>query len=492
MGRLNRKEGLCAIAAGVLVALAMPGLGLSGLIFVGLIPWFYALDRGGGLRGGILFGLAFFALDLRWILTLVRFNPLVVPGFMLLIVYLSIPFLLFGVLLKGRRTGRAEPMWILLAPALFVVAESVRSWGPLGTGFSMLYQALYRVPWLIQPAAVLGSWAITAFVVAINVSLYFALREKKLRFFGLAVGLFALQSAFSLVPTAREVDAHPLEVAVVSSNVRQEVKLDARNLAALTERYFGLGEEAIAREPDMVVFPESFLPAYILRRDEVLSRLADLARTGNARLLFGTGDLRNGAIYNSTVLVDATGEVAGVYDMVRPVPFGEYIPGRSILESIGLGSWAHSLLPLDLSRGKVYTPLDRFGTPICFESTFSTPSRRFAADGASLLVIVTNDAWFAGSSELRAHFAAAVFRAVETRRWVVQAANGGISGFVSPRGKIHSETLEEGVSTAHVFLADEPSTYTRWGDGPLIGGLGAAAGILLIRRRSRKEQQNGE
>ena len=385
---------------------------------------------------------------------------------------------------KERTAG-----WILLAPALFVLAEYVRTLGPLGTGFSMIHQALYRIPWLIQSAATFGSWSVTTFVVAINAALFVAWRKKPVRFVFLAVGLLAVQGAFRLLPVDLDQDAPSLAVAIVSSNIDQEVKLDAGNLDALTDRFLNLGERAIATNPDLVVFPESFLPAYILDHAGVFSRLADLADRGNASLLFGTGTYRNGEVFNSIVLIDSDGEIRGTYDMVRPVPFGEYIPGRAILEAIGLGPWARSLLPLDLSRGSSYDPIDGIGTPICFESTFPTASRRLASAGAMLFVTVTNDAWFAGSSELRAHFSTAVFRAVENRRSVVQAANGGVSGFVDLHGRILSETSAETISTETVRLSTSRSIYTQWGDGPLVVLSACVAfgllGLRLVRRNRR-------
>jgi len=493
MNWFRRRETWLAVGGGVLAALSMPGFGAAPLVFVALIPLFLALGRGRGFLHGYLFGLAFFAIDVRWVLTLIRFNPFVVPGYVLLVAYLAVPFGLIGALMawRSKKTGIAR--WILLAPALFVLAEYARTLGPLGMGFSTLHQALYRVPWLIQPSAVLGSWSVTGFVVAINAALFVAWRERRLRFALLAVGLLAVQAAFWFLPAGADRDAPSLAVAVVSSNVDQEVKLDGRNLDALTERFLRLGENAIAAAPDLVVFPESFLPAYILSDADVFSRLVDLADRGGTRLLFGTGTYRDGRIFNSTVLVDVDGRVVAAYDMVRPVPFGEYIPGRWLLEAVGLGPWARALLPVDLSRGTVYEPLDGIGTPICFESTFPTASRRLTQAGASLLITVTNDAWFAGSSELRAHFATAVFRAVENRRFVVQAANGGISGFVDPRGRIRSETAEETVSFGAVRLSTARSIHTRWGNAPFLALMGCAAAILLaldcwIRRR----KQNGE
>ena len=123
---------------------------------------------------------------------------------------------------------------------------------------------------------------------------------------------------------------------------------------------------------------------------------------------------------------------------------------------------------------------------------FPTAARRLTEAGASLLVTVTNDAWFAGSSELRAHFATAVFRAVENRRPVVQAANGGISGFFDPRGRILYETPAEKVSSETVRLSTVRSVYTTWGDGPLVLLAGCAAVGLLASRRLRRSKRTGE
>jgi len=498
MDWIRRKETWLAVAAGILAALSLPGFGAAPLVFVAWVPLFVALGRAQRARQGfglgVLFGLALFAVDVRWVIAVARFNPLALAGYPILIAYLALPFGLVGALMTWRADRVPRWTWLLLAPALVVLAEAVRTVGTLGMGFSMLHQALYRVPWLIQSAAVFGSWTVTAFVVAINVALYLAWRERRalrhraLRYGLVAVGLLLLQAAFAWFSAGPSPEAASLDVAVVSSNVDQQVKLDARNLGTLTDRFLALADRAIETEPDLVVFPESFLPAYILDTPDVFDRLADVARRGDARLLFGTGTYRDGGIYNSVALVDAEGEVLGLYDMVRPVPFGEYVPGRGVLEAIGLGSWARAVLPLDLSRGSSYLPLDGIGTPICFESTFPTASRRLVRSGARLLVTVTNDAWFDGTSELYAHFASAVFRAVETRRTIVQAANGGISGFVDARGRIVSETPDETVLAASVRLSDRRSSYVRWGDIPLLVVMGCmATGHALWRLRRPTE-----
>jgi len=484
MTRLTWKETLLSLLSGTLTAFAMPGFGAFPLVFVSLVPLFFALDEHGGFWPGFAFGFAFFAIDLRWIVTLARFHPLVIAGYVLLAVYFAIGCGVLGTTLTWRMRSRVSA-WLVLAPALFVLLEFLRTLGPLGMGFSALYQTLYRVPLLIQSATVFGPWFISGIVVAINASLYLLFRNRNFRFALLAGGLLLLLAAFSLLPHPTQ-GTDALRVAVVSSNVQQEVKLDARNLSDLTARYLQLGDEALETDPGLIVFPESILPAYILQSERLTDAFTSIARRGETQILLGTGFYQDRKIYNAVALFSETGELVGTFNMVRPVPFGEYIPGRGVLEWLGLGAWARSFLPLDLSRGDSYVPLAEFGTPICFESTFPDPSRQLVQNGARILVTVTNDAWFDGSSELATHFSFAVFRAVENRRWVIQSANGGISGIISPTGRIVSSRDNEGILAGEVNMQTQMSPYTRCGDWILLLVAGAIAGGFLLRRIFRR------
>jgi apolipoprotein N-acyltransferase len=479
---------LFPLASGALAAAAMPGLDGSFLILVALVPLFHEISNGRGFRAGLLFGVAFFAIDLRWILTLYRFTPLVVPGFALAVAYLALAVGLLGLVLARLRRRCGEVRWALAAAAGFALLEFLRSLGPLGISFSSLYLSLYRVPSFVQLAAFLGPYAITAAIVGANAFVYAALRKRDARFVLGALASVALLVVPAVVPIPP--DSGPRErVAVISSLVEQEAKLDTRNLSALLTRYGELADRAVAADPDLIVFPESFLPAYILRNPPVLARLAAVARDSGARVLFGTGDVRDGDVYNCTVLLDETGDVAAFYDMVRPVPFGEYIPGRRAWEILGMGPLMDSFLPYDLRAGRDEPPLERIATPICFEATFPDGSRALVRRGATLIVTVTNDAWFSLSSQRDAHFAFAVFRAVENRRWMIQAANGGVSGVVSPSGRVTASTRDEGVVIGEVSERNDISASTRWGDLPALCAFGIAILLAVPRGRSAPSER---
>ncbi len=150
----------------------------------------------------------------------------------------------------------------------------------------------------------------------------------------------------------------------------------------MLEDYIALGKEAAASDPDLIVFPESILPGYILRDNRLLPEFTYLAEGSGSCVLFGTGDLRSGKIYNSVVLLSPSGKIVDIYDMVHPVPFGETIPGRNLLERIGLKRFIASFLPQDLSRGEGFFPIEGSGHRSA--SNPPSPPRRGSSPGKGL------------------------------------------------------------------------------------------------------------
>jgi apolipoprotein N-acyltransferase len=459
------KKPLCAIVAGLSMAIVMPGLPFGLLSFVALVPLLFALENADFISF-FLVGVTFFLVNLRWLFSLARFDILAIPGVIILCLYLACYFGLFGLLMRViRKRWRNDSLLLVVFPVFFTLFEILRNIGPLSLGFASMYQSLYLYPVLIQVSAYLGPYSITALIALVNVLFYLAIDRKRFLYAAFALATVGAMASLWFLP-APDVGGS-LKVAIIGSDVSQEDKLDERNLHTLLDHYVGLGRKAATYDPDLIVFPESILPGYILRDEKLLDEFAKLAQGLKASVVFGTGDYVQGKIYNSVAAIDLNGRVAGTYNMVHPVPFGEFIPGRSLLEKLGLKEFIDSFLPREVTPGNSYNPLNGVGTPICFESALPVASRRFTFNGASLLAIVTNDAWFAGSSELQAHFSFTVFRAVESRRYVLQAANGGISGVIDQRGRIVSSQMGEGILLAEVKTLTGRSFYTRYGDVPL-------------------------
>jgi len=170
--------------------------------------------------------------------------------------------------------------------------------------------------------------------------------------------------------------------------------------------------------------------------------------------------------YNSAYLLSPEGEVKGKYDKVHLVPYGEYVPLRNVFPFIkgltaGIG---------DFSTGDGYFPLSsagrKIGVLICYEGILPFAARMYKKESAEILVNITNDAWFGSTSAPYQHLSMTIFRAVETRLYLVRAANTGISAIVDPRGHIAAQTniFQKDSLKGKVKFLNIPTFYAEHGD----------------------------
>ncbi len=196
---------------------------------------------------------------------------------------------------------------------------------------------------------------------------------------------------------------------------------------------------------------------------------------------------------NSAFLVNPDGVVAGRYDKVHLVPYGEYVPLKQLFPFIGklvegIG---------DFRSGDDYIPLAdgkrRYGVLICYEGIFPEGARAYKKQGADLLVNITNDAWFGTSSAPYQHLSMTVFRAVETRLFLVRAANTGVSAIIDPTGSMISRTtlFERNVLQGSVKFIDKKTFYAAYGDiFVYICLITLVVYEIIERRRRRHERRN--
>ncbi len=168
------------------------------------------------------------------------------------------------------------------------------------------------------------------------------------------------------------------------------------------------------------------------------------------------------------------------------VPFGEYVPFEDLLFFVNVlaGGSIGEFVPG--STASVFsTPIGRIPAVICYEAISPGEVRQFVQDGATLLVNITNDAWFGRSAASKQHFAMAVFRAIENRMYLIRAANVGMSGIVAPDGRV---VQAMGLSTPAVLSGSvraraETSLYTRYGNVFAWGTVVVVLGALLAKLR---------
>ncbi|HKZ42148.1 MAG TPA: apolipoprotein N-acyltransferase, partial [Candidatus Hodarchaeales archaeon] len=175
----------------------------------------------------------------------------------------------------------------------------------------------------------------------------------------------------------------------------------------------------------------------------------------------------DGLPVNSVGLLSPSGEKISQYDKVHLVPFGEYVPYPKLFFFVDkISTEAGNFLPGGDTTVSKLENGHCLGTFICYEAIFPDLVRQFSHNGAEVLVNVTNDAWFGDSAAPFQHFNMARMRAIENRRYLLRAANDGISAIVSPYGEVLTTArrydrtvLEGGFETS-----TSQTLYTRFGD----------------------------
>ncbi len=336
--------------------------------------------------------------------------------------------------------------WIFLwIASVWTAVEFLRSQGPLGFPWALLGETQHRALPIIQIASLTGVYGVTFLVALVNAILYTVLTRRARV---IAVGATGFAAAAILVwgmNALRVPSPTSWTAAAIQPNFTGRTGSSAQGAADTLAVLKQLTREAAGRGARLVVWPETASPIDVLGRGGSLAAIQSWARDG--RLSVVASSLEQGRT-NSAFAVAPTGILTGRYDKMRLVPFAEVgeEPGR-----------APAVLP---------TPQARVGIAICFESIFPEIARRSVGMGANLLAVITNDAWFDGRTAPAQHAALAPFRAVEEGRYLIRAANQGISAIIDPRGRILAELPlgDRGILTARVASVDAPTVYARIGD----------------------------
>jgi apolipoprotein N-acyltransferase len=278
-------------------------------------------------------------------------------------------------------------------------------------------------------------------------------------------------------------------VGLVQGGIRQEDKWLPENAWANVGRHIQLTERAAAQGARLVIWPESAVPFLFDEEPALAELLRATVRRHGIYLFFGNDDREpqpegRRLVYVGAKLLDPSGAVTMRYRKIHLVPFGEYVPLQPVF-TLG-GRFAAKMVQevSDFSPGTEAATgsVDghTLGGFICYEAIFPSLARRFVQGGAELLVNVTNDAWYGTTSAPYQHLAMAAFRAVENRRYLVRAANTGITAVIDPRGRVLDPTrlYDTTLLVRDVPLVAEPTFYARYGD--LFAQAASAAALALV------------
>ena len=494
-GNLNKlppwKKLLLAVLSGLLGVVVFPKVGSYWLVWICLVPLLIACYRESkkarAFLWGFITGLIFFVGICGWIAFVLRnFGDLSWTGaaalFLLLAAYLSLFYGCFS-LVFAQVSLRFPEGSFYLSPFLWVGTEYLRAHLLTGFPWCLLGYALVDCLGLAQFSTVTGVYGVS-FVILLTNSLIaqVLLVQRRATLWQLgatSLVLIGLSLGFS-VP-ARSTPGGKQQVRIVQSDiaVEQDWSPEARRqLLGELSRLSGQTDQHRDPTPNqqtrITLWPETPAPFYFNQDPAFRHLMLDLAKTSDRYLLFGFVDLRKSEAdpgrrdpYNSVALVSPDGVFVSQYDKIHLVPFGEYVPYQSIFFFVDkISTEAGNFKTGSRIVVSPVGPNHSLGTFVCYESILPDLVRRFTAHGAEVLVNVTNDGWFGNSSAPYQHLNMARFRAIENHRYLLRAANSGISAVIDPYGRVQIKSpLNQRTSLDSTFDWETGQTfYTRYGD----------------------------
>jgi apolipoprotein N-acyltransferase len=493
----------CALGAATVAGFAplyLSPLPIGTLAFL-LHLWTEAPNAKSAARLGGWFGLGFFLTGVSWVyVSLHDFGampaPLAALATLLFCAYLALFPAVVGYAYK-RLPGTLTLKALVLAPAVWTLAEWTRGW--LFTGFPWLGIGYSQVPLspLAGYAPVAGIYGVTLATIA-TAGIVFLLARHVLERRHIApprgsplvvpslvlvclwIGGFALQHVRWTSPAG-----DPLSVALLQGNIPQEIKWTDEGLRTTFITYRDL---TLATDARLIVLPETALPLFLHDvPPDYLGGLAAHAKRNGGDMLIGVPEREpTGDYYNSVVSLGTAPMQA--YRKSHLVPFGEFIPLRPVL------AWIVGILSIPLqdftpgTRGP--QPLDvageRVAVNVCYEDAFGEEIIR-QLPAATLLVNVSNVAWFGRSIAPRQHLQISQARALETGRYMLRATNTGMTAVIDERGTVVAAAPQ--FSTAAVTTTVQgfsgATPYVRWGNSVALALCAALLALALWRGRAR-------
>ncbi len=473
---------LAAFAAGAAAVLAFAPFGLGWLaplpVALLFLLWMQATPRQAFLLGWA-WGAGFMGFGIFWVHhSLAQFGgmnrPLAVAVTLLFAGALALFYGLAGWLARRFFPRTVLPAW----PALWVLLEWVRSW--LFTGFTWLSLGYSQIDTPLAGFAPLAGVYGLSLLVVLGAALLLRWRSPWILLLPLLWGGgWLLQQ----VEWSRPVGA-PFQVALAQPDIPQVLKWrpeqfepTLRLLGELTDR---------AGRARLVIWPETAVPAFAARVERTV--LAPLHRRfaaeGRTLLLGVPVSDDSGHYYNAMVRLGADGR--GEYRKRHLVPFGEYLPFRSLLAPL---AELFAVPMSDFSPGGEGPPRLRLaghpaGISICYEDTFGDEVAE-ALPEAAFLVNASNDAWFGDSLAPHQHLEMARMRALETGRWLLRATNTGISALIDERGQVRARLpqFRQGVVKGRIVPRAGATPYVRWKEGAAVLSALLLLGVAAYREK---------
>ncbi len=498
-----------AVASGVLFALAFPDYSIAWLAFFALIPLLVALQRVRGVGEAFLLG--WLSQTVAWLIMV----PWVVRVmshygglpyltgvliFVAMAAFLGLYGGVFAAVVRLIGPGGRFGTW-LLVPLVWAAVEFARTYVLTGFPWNLIAAAIVDYAPLIQISRAAGPYFLGCLILlpAVLISWLLTNRAQPI------VQVMATAAVLTVVfvwwatgyvaerwRTTLDAGDETYTAALLQPNISQEMRWNESNVVTIFQRMMEMTNEAADRGAGVVIWPESTVPLSYATTNFYRDAIESFSRARNVDVILGSvaeDPAQPDRMWNSAFLVSG-GRTIGHYDKIRLVPFGEYVPlrkmlffARKLVHAVGEFEFGVNDFPL---RGKT-----SYGAAICYEVVFPQITRSQVRHGAAVLVTITNDAWYDGTSAPRQHLNQARLRAVEDDRDLLRAATTGISAFVDRTGRVVQElpmgregTIYARFSTRHIV-----TPYVRFGDWFAWLAAAVAVAAAVVRRRHELSDQ---
>lgn len=458
-----------SILSGAALVLVFPRFDLAWLAPGALVPLLVALGRARHWRErallGYAAGLVYWAGACYWIqYVLANYGGLGLLGswgaFLLFCAIKALHMAAFAL------AAGAVLSWGWAVPAVAALWVAIeRTHAPLGFPWQALGNAGIDMGIPMRLAPLTGVYGLSYVFAMMNAALALALLRRPRRHLAWLLALPLLY----LLPPLPAPRAGDQTAVLLQPNLPQDADWSRAHLEETGRRLAYLSLQASINPdeppPRLLVWPEVPAPFYYYSDPYFRNLVTGVARVGRTWALIGAvAHTHRGEPLNSAVLIAPSGEPAGRYDKIRLVPFGEFVPKyfgfiNKITREAGNFRPGASLKVFPVSGGTL-------GVFICYEAAFPHFVRGFAAQGAQVLVNISNDGYFGRTAARDQHLKIARMRAAENGRWLLRATNDGVTTAIDPAGRLtdHLAPFEEAALRTRFSWISATTPYTRYGD----------------------------
>lgn len=381
-------------------------------------------------------------------------------------------FVLLGWLYARIKTSSVTANTYLFA-VLWVSIEYLRSVGIFGFPWNLIGYSITSMDFLLQAASVVGifglSTCVMVFVMGLLPMMHGASKRYATRFHITTILIMMLLLSHTMLATEDNNKVARERIRIVQPNIEQSMKWEEGQSATIMRTLGALTRiESEAPPPSIIIWPETAVPFVLQANSDWVPHVASWLQNKSV-LITGAVTLDSTGYGNGLAVITPQASVEARYNKRQLVPFGEFIPLRSVLplDRIAPG-------PADFIRGNMQGPVApsthaSFQAMICYESAFPWLAHT-ALERPDWLLTITNDAWFGQSAGPYQHFAMSRVRAVEQGLPVIRAANTGISAVIDARGRVIKSLRlgEQGIIDAALPPKAPPTIYAQWGEWPNI------------------------